>query len=105
MASHHMKRLQREEIKESTEFYNRINGIREVQDRKSESERQEVEKRFEGMSEVMARSQRKEIEKLEQHQMQQFRNRAKSLKTEQVTENNVSPYLYIPLYICICIHT
>lgn len=35
-----MKRLQREEVKEATEFYNRIKADRDVQDRKFELETQ-----------------------------------------------------------------
>lgn len=81
---HHLKRLQREEIKETTEFYNRIRVEREAQDKKVDLERQEVERRFEGVSDVMTRKQKKEIEKLEQLQIQQFRSRSKTLKAEQV---------------------
>ena len=48
--NHQLKRLQREEMKETTEFYHRIKGEREVQEKKVETERQEVERRFETVS-------------------------------------------------------
>lgn len=84
MGFHHLKRLQREEMKETTEFYNRINGERDAQEKKSDMEQQEVERRFEGVSDVMARKQKKEMERLEQQQIQQFKSNAKILKAEQV---------------------
>lgn len=71
-------------MKETTEFYNRIKGEREAQDKKADLERQEVERRFEGVSDMMARKQKKEVEKLEQLQFQQFKSKAKTLKAEQV---------------------
>jgi serine/threonine-protein kinase 10 len=81
---HHLKRLQREEMKETTVFYHRIKGEREVQEKKSDLERQEVERRFEGVSDMMTRKNKKEVERLEQLQIQHFKNRAKTLKAEQV---------------------
>jgi hypothetical protein len=80
---HHLKRLQREEMKETTVFYHRIKGEREVQEKKSDLERQEVERRFEGVSDMMTRKNKKEVERLEQLQIQHFKNRAKTLKAEQ----------------------
>ena len=84
MDFHHLKRLQREEMKETTVFYNRIRVDRDVQEKKCDVERQEVERRFEGVSDVMAKRQKKEVERLEQLQIQQFKSRAKTLKAEQV---------------------
>lgn len=82
--NHQLKRLQREEMKETTEFYHRIKGEREVQEKKVETERQEVERRFETVSEAMVKKHKKEVEKLEQLQLQQFKSKAKNLKSEQV---------------------
>ena len=84
MDFHHLKRLQREEMKETTVFYHRIKGEREAQEKKAELERQEVERRFEGVSDVMAKKNKKEVERLEQQQIQFFKHRAKALKAEQV---------------------
>ena len=84
MDFHHLKRLQREEMKETTVFYNRIKIDRDTQEKKCDVERQEVERRFEGVSDVMAKRQKKEVERLEQLQIQQFKGRAKTLKAEQV---------------------
>ena len=82
--SHLLKRMQREEMKETTEFYNRIKVEREAQEKKVEGERQEVERRFEAVSDAMVKKHKKEVEKLEQLQLQQFKSKAKSLKSEQV---------------------
>ena len=84
MDFHLLKRVQREEMKETTVFYHRIKGEREAQEKRSELERLEVERRFEGVSDLMMKRQKKELEKLEQLQLQQFKSKAKSLKAEQV---------------------
>ena len=84
MDFHHLKRVQREEMKETTVFYHRIKGEREAQEKKSDIERQEVERRFEGVADQMTRKQRKELERLEQLQLQRFKSKAKSLKVDQV---------------------
>ena len=81
---HQLKRLQREEMKETTVFYHRIKGEREAQEKKSELEQQEVERRFEVVSEAMSKKHRKEVEKLEQQQLQEFKSKAKTLKADQV---------------------
>ena len=84
-----MKRLQREEMKECTVFYNRINTEKEQQEKKCELETQEVERRFEQVLEAMLKRQKKEVEKLEQYQIQQFKIRAKVLKAELVRDGSV----------------
>ena len=84
MDFHQLKRVQREEMKETTVFYHRIKGEREAQEKKSDIERQEVERRFEGVADQVTRKQRKELERLEQLQLQRFKSKAKSLKVDQV---------------------
>ena len=88
MDFHLLKRIQREEMKETTAFYHRINGDRDAQEKKSEVEHQEVERRFEGVLDLMTRNQKKEVEKLEQQQIHQFKSKGKVLKSEQVTARN-----------------
>ena len=72
-------------MKETALFYNRIKVEREAQEKKVDTERQEVERRFEVVSDTMSRKHKKEVEKLEQLQLQQFKSKAKSLRSDQVS--------------------
>lgn len=71
-------------MKETTEFYHRIKGERDAQEKKTELERMEVERRFEATADAMTKKHKKEVEKLEALQLQQFKSKAKNLKSEQV---------------------
>jgi len=79
-----LKRLQREEMKEGSEFYARIKVEKDIQEKKFEGERLELEKHYEIVLEQFNRRQKKEIEKLESQHVQQFRSRSKQLKIDQV---------------------
>ena len=73
-------------MKETTEFYHRIKGERDAQEKRVDMERQEVERRFEAVADVMVKKHKKDVERLEQLQIQQFKAKAKNLKSEQVRE-------------------
>lgn len=81
---HELKRLQREEMKEATEFFNKIKLSKETQERKFETELSELERRYEAESEAMGKRQKREIEKLETYHISQYKSRSKQLKSEQV---------------------
>ena len=102
---HLLKRVQREEMKETTEFYHRINGERDAQEKKAEVERQEVERRFEVAAEAMDKKHKKEVERLEQLQLQQFKSRAKNLKSDQVCVCPcVCVCVCVCVRVCVCVH-
>ena len=79
-----LKQLQREEMKEATEFYDRIKVDKDAQEKKFESENAELGKRYGVEVEIMLKKQKKEVERLENHHIQQFRSRSKLLRSSQV---------------------
>lgn len=98
-----LKQLQREEMKEATEFYAKVKLDRDTQERKFELEvvvsvvamkmalythaghGQDIEKRYESERELLTKQQKKETDRQEHQHIQQFKAKLKQIKSQQVS--------------------
>ena len=64
---------------------------------------QELQKRYESELELMNKRHKKESDKQESHHVQQFRSKAKTLKTQQVNLERIHSCIsYMYVYTCLC---
>ena len=105
-----IKLLQRTEMKEATNFFTKITGERDSQDKKFETERQvstfyscvfsnsclsllqELEARYRTELDGIKKKMMKELEKMESQHYQNYKSKTKQLKSEQVGVNDVTGF-------------
>lgn len=103
-----LRLLQRSEMKEATEYYNKIIAERETQQNKFDQEKlvntiitivffflfqlhpfisiiQELETKFTAEQEELQKKQMKDLDRLEQQQLQEYKNKSKQMKSDQVS--------------------
>ncbi|XP_065175121.1 serine/threonine-protein kinase 10-like [Sycon ciliatum] len=80
------KILQREEVKETQTLFTIIQRDKEEQERRFESTRQELEKKYDNQLEGLARAQKKEMEKFEKKQKDDYLVQAKQIKATQTED-------------------